>query len=196
VIVLIPKLFLASSSPRRIELMALLGLQFKAYPPEVNEGEHELGGDDDSLTALATAKAKDVIQLYEIDEGIVIAADTIIVFQDKVIGKPRDRVHAKKILEELSGNTHCVKTGVVLIDAREGTTLDFVEETHVTFYELGPRDIQDYLETKEFVDKAGAYGIQGRGGLLVESIRGDHFTVVGLPIGRLHRTLREMDGSS
>ena len=121
-------------------------------------------------------------------QAIVIGADTIVVLESEILGKPRDRADAIKMLSTLSGKVHSVFTGVCLIkDSKENC---FYEETKVEFYELSPQEIEAYVDTGEPMDKAGAYGIQGRGCLLVKRIDGDYFNVVGLPVGRLIKELK------
>ena len=119
----------------------------------------------------------------------MIAADTIGVFQGEVIGKPTDTEHARSILTALSGNEHTVRTGLVVWDVKQKEPITHIEETLVKFHVLTPEQIQWYLDTGESRDKAGAYGIQGKGCFLVESITGDYFNVVGLPVSRLLRIL-------
>ena len=130
--------------------------------------------------ALAVAKAN--------PQATVIGADTIVVLEGIILGKPRDRADAIKMLQNLSGKVHSVFTGVCLIkDSKENS---FFEETKVEFYSLSNEEIEAYVDTGEPMDKAGAYGIQGRGCLLVKRIEGDYFNVVGLPVGRLIRELK------
>jgi len=186
------RIFLASQSPRRQELLNLLGLDFIVHGSRISEEGFDLLTED-GLVALAGAKDDDVIRRLGLDSGLVIAADTVVILNGEVIGKPGNRDDAFDILKRLSGTTHEVRTGLVVKDTADQRTLTHVETTRVTFHELGDDDIDWYLETGDYKDKAGAYGIQGIGGLLVDSIEGDYYNVVGLPMARLRRMLRDMD---
>ncbi len=183
------KLYLASSSPRRADLLKRLGYDFEVFLPEVEETDYDLTVETD-LIELARAKTVNVIRTNKIEEGLVIGADTVVILDGAVIGKPKDDDDARRILASLSGKTHLVRTAYVVadIEGEEGDT--HVEETKVTFFELNPEDIDWYLTTGESSDKAGAYGIQGQGGLLVSSIEGDYYNVIGLPIAALWRELK------
>ena len=124
---------------------------------------------------------------FENENGIVIGADTVVAVDGKILGKPKDKADAKCMLRLLSGKTHSVFSGVTVIKNKTAHT--FCEETKVTFFPLSDDEIESYVNTGEPLDKAGAYGIQGKGALLVEKIDGDYYNVVGLPIGKLNRLL-------
>ncbi|MFD1705578.1 Maf family protein [Siminovitchia sediminis] len=181
-------LILASSSPRRKELLEKLSVPFESYSPNIDESIESQLPPGDIVTTLAARKAKKAARLYP--HSFVIGSDTIVVYRHKILGKPASRESAKKMLSELSGNTHSVYTGVAVI--HDETIHTFYEKTDVIFWELSDEDIEKYVNTGEPFDKAGAYGIQGQGGLLVKSIQGDYYSVVGLPIGRLLRVLKKM----
>lgn len=136
---------------------------------------------------LATRKAAVIAKQF--DKEIIIGADTIVVQNGKILGKPKDRIIAKEMLESLSGSQHSVYTGVTIM--YEGKQHSFYEKTDVMFWELSSEEIDQYLDSGEPFDKAGSYGIQGLGSLLVKKINGDYFNVVGLPISRLNRFLKE-----
>jgi septum formation protein len=187
------KLILASASPRRRELIALLGLPFEVVPSQYEEhtpGEHP---DPASLAVhLATQKALDVAQ--DRPGELVLGADTIVVLGNRLYGKPADEADARRMLSELSGRAHEVITGVALVKMRNGSAWvrAFPTRTEVVFRELLPTEIAAYVETGEPLDKAGAYGIQHFGSLLIERIHGDYPNVVGLPITPLALHLREL----
>lgn len=183
-------LILASKSPRRRELLAQMGLTDFEIHPALGE---ELAQPDltppELVQALALHKAQEVAQAFAQSGDVVIGADTIVVLDGQVLGKPHDEAHALAMLTALSGREHHVYTGVaVLQDSRE---LAQVEDTAVWFRDASQAELNRYIATGEPMDKAGAYGIQGRGGLLVSRIEGDYTNVVGLPIVRLARMLAQ-----
>ncbi len=181
-------LILASASPRRAELLKQLGLEFTiiaSHFPEDPPGPADLPAE--YVARLARFKAERVVQT--IDAGVVIGADTVVVLEDEILGKPDGADGAEMMLSRLSGKEHSVYTGVALIGRPGGQSRVLVEETRVRFRELTRREIEAYVATGEPLDKAGAYGIQGKGAILVESISGCYFNVVGLPIGRLATVL-------
>jgi septum formation protein len=184
------KLYLASSSPRRADLLRKLGIEFEIMHPAIDESGFDALVPE-NLIELARAKAVDVIKKNNIEEGFVIGADTVVILDGAVIGKPADDADARNILTSLSGKTHVVRTAIVVADVLGENGETHIEETKVTFFDLSPEDIQWYLATEEQRDKAGAYGIQGQGGLLVKSIEGDYYNIVGLPIAPLWRLLRD-----
>lgn len=183
-----PHLVLASASPRRQELLEKLQIPFITYSPNADESiEHGLLPAQ-IVIELALRKAKLAAVRYP--DSYVIGSDTIVVNDGKVLGKPHDRSEAKRMLRSLSGKTHEVFTGVAVIKGDIVET--FYEKTEVAFWELDDAAIERYLDSGEPFDKAGAYGIQGYGALFVKSIIGDYFSVMGLPISRLARLLKEM----
>lgn len=182
-----PKLILASHSPRRKELLQKLQIPFDSISSNVDEQLADNLSPEDAVIELATRKASIIAEQYK--EAIVIGADTIVVHNGTILGKPKDRTMAKETLESLSGNEHSVFTGVTVI--YQGKHQSFYEKTDVTFWELTSKEIEQYLDSDEPYDKAGAYGIQGLGSLFVKMINGDYYNVVGLPISRLNRFLKE-----
>ena len=188
------KIILASASPRRKELMTMAGLAFDVIISDCEENiSYE--GPEDMVKKLSLLKARDVadkICKTETEPHLVIGADTIVFFQDKILGKPKNEEDAFRMLQAMSGNIHTVYTGVTIIDTASDRTNTFYEETKVEFYDVTEEEIRNYISTGDPMDKAGSYGVQGRGCFLVKRIEGDYFTVVGLPIAHLLKELSKM----
>ena len=182
-------MILASQSPRRRELLGQMGFSFTVRPAKGEELPHPDLTPAQLVEELARQKALEVSAEAEADD-VVVAADTVVAIDGKVLGKPHDKVHAAQMLSALSGREHTVYTGVAV--KRGETLLVEHEATQVRFRPLTEREIDLYIQTGEPMDKAGSYGIQGYGALLVEGIRGDYFNVVGLPICRLGRMLAQV----
>ena len=183
-------IILASSSPRRRELLGQAGIPFKVIPGGVDETKVKLAGTPwQKAEHLAYIKAMDVAE--KMDKGLVLGADTIVVYNGEIFGKPVDEKDARRMLECLSGGEHFVITGLALIDAGNGKTVKGYETTKVRFASLKEDEIQAYIKTGEPFDKAGAYGIQGRGVFLVEGLDGCYSNVVGLPLKKLGKMLEE-----
>lgn len=188
------KIILASASPRRKELLAKAGISFTVIPAA---GEEKRTSEDpgEAVQQLARDKAEWVAQsLAECEEGtLVIGSDTIVVFENRILGKPKDRRDAAETLEKLQGNTHQVYTGVTVLERKAGKWVEhtFFESTDVTFYPVSREEIQDYIATGETMDKAGSYGIQGLFGIYVKGICGDYNNVVGLPVARLFHEMKK-----
>ncbi|MDD6727743.1 MAG: Maf family protein [Eubacteriales bacterium] len=178
-------LVLASKSPRRRELLSLITPDFEIKTADADETLPEGISPDKAVEYLSKIKAEP----FKNDDDIVIGADTVVAVDGKILGKPADRADAFSMLKALSGREHSVFTGVTVIKGSKAET--FSVETKVKFYPLTDEEIESYLDTGEPFDKAGGYGIQGKGALLVESICGDYFNVVGLPVSRLSRALKE-----
>ena len=181
-------LILASQSPRRRELLGRITEQFLVRPTGCDES-FSCADPAEHARQLALRKCAAAVTESAGDDAI-IAADTVVFLDGVLLEKPRSQQEARAMLGRLSGHTHTVCTGVAV--AYKGVTRSFVEQTQVTFHELSDTLIDWYVATGEPMDKAGAYGIQGKGALLVEGIRGDYFNVVGLPIAALYRLLLEM----
>ena len=187
----VPDIILASASPRRAALLTQIGLAFWAHPSALgDDGEKRLTGEtvEAYVRRLARAKAREVAQ--RLRHGLVVGADTAVTCGDRLLGKPRDRDEANDFLLFLAGRTHDVITGLALVDAETGRTEVEIAVTAVTMRPFDATEAAAYVATGEPMDKAGAYGIQERGALLVEGIRGDYFNVVGLPIALLAAMLR------
>ncbi|EKK5270465.1 septum formation inhibitor Maf [Cronobacter dublinensis] len=183
-------LYLASGSPRRQELLGMLGVSFERLVPGVEEQRAEKEAPQDYVTRLARDKASAGVALAARDLP-VLGADTIVVLDGDVLEKPRDAAHAAEMLRRLSGQTHQVMTAVALADSlrvRERLVI-----TRVTFRALTAQDIAAYVESGEPMDKAGAYGIQGLGGCFVRSIEGSYHAVVGLPLVETWELLSEFN---
>ena len=188
-------IYLASSSPRRKELLTQVGIDFTVISPQCDESA-DIELPDELVEELSRRKSLAGLEMIKKmpdvpTDSIVIGADTVVAYDGIILGKPKDDINAFNMLKMLSGNTHEVYTGVTLtyLDGRAPVT--FSERTEVTFYELTDKEIEDYISTTEPMDKAGSYGIQGYGATLVEKIHGDYFNIVGLPIARLARMLRK-----
>ena len=177
---------LASASPRRKELLGLITEEFKIIPSGVEEIVPDGTEPEKQPEFLARLKAEDISKKYPQD--VVIGADTSVIIDDCVLGKPGGSKQAEDMLKMLSGRTHKVVTGCAVI--KNGECRSFSSVTEVEFYPLTDKEIEDYIATGECFDKAGAYAIQGKGGLLVKAIRGDWYNVVGLPVAQLVRVLK------
>ncbi|MCK9418481.1 MAG: Maf family protein [Nitrospirae bacterium] len=182
-------IILASNSPRRKELLRQIGLDFRVDPADVDE--RILPGESPEEYAVRVALDKARVAAARAGTGIVIAADTIVVLDDKILGKPADTGDAERMLMMLSGNEHRVITGLVVMDAATGKVLTRTSITRVWFRKLAPLEITSYVASGEPLDKAGAYGIQECGALLVDKIDGCYCNVVGLPLSLLAEMLRD-----
>ncbi|MBE6784377.1 MAG: septum formation inhibitor Maf [Ruminococcaceae bacterium] len=181
------KIILASASPRRRELLSLITTDFEVITADVDETVDENETPENTVMMLSQKKAMAVSSLHKGRK--VIGADTIVVCDGKILGKPVSRENAEEMLKMLSGRAHQVLTGVTITDGEKRET--FFVSSDVTFFELTDEEIASYVESGEPDDKAGAYGIQGKGSLLVEKINGDYFNIVGLPVSMLNKKLGE-----
>lgn len=191
-----PKLVLASSSPRRQELITLLGLPVQILPSRAEENTPEHWSPSQIVEGLAERKALAVIKEHSENlelSSIVIGSDTIVVLNGKVMGKPRDVQEAEQMLQELSGKVHEVYTGISCIRVSDAKAVTTHGVTKVRMRSLSKDQISRYVATGEPMDKAGSYGIQELGSLLVESIEGCYFNVVGLPVSLLAVQLEQFD---
>lgn len=182
------KIVLASQSPRRKELLGRMGLEFVTQASKIDESAFDGLEARELVATLSREKAQWIAKQLD-GETLVIGADTVVVRDGAALGKPKDAEDAVAMLLSLSGRDHQVCTGVTV--CRGDRVLTQVEETQVTFRELTEAEVRQYVSTGEPMDKAGAYGIQGLGGLLVEGIRGDYSNVVGLPVCRLGQMLKD-----
>ncbi|MFI5097177.1 MAG: Maf family protein [Candidatus Acidiferrales bacterium] len=185
------KLILASASPRRAEILRDAGVSFTVVSSAVDETPYPGEAPAALVQRLADAKA-DLVAARAVGPAIVVAADTVVVLDGQVLGKPRSTEDARHMLEQLSGRTHSVHTGVSLIRLPDAERLQFVETTLVHFSQLTAEDISLYLATEEPYDKAGAYAIQGRASRFIPRIEGCYYNVVGLPLEHLLASLREL----
>jgi septum formation protein len=178
---------LASQSPRRLQLLQSLGIAVHVQPADIDESYHE--GEEPGAHAERLAREKVAAVAAQDPDSVVIGSDTVVVVDGVVLGKPRDEDDAVAMLLRLQGRSHEVATGIAV--AAAGRTLSSVERVEVRFRAFGEALARAYAETGEPLDKAGGYGIQGYGAALVESIRGDYYAVMGLPIGRTLLLLEE-----
>ncbi len=182
------KIYLASSSPRRKKLLEQIGLEFEVLkfstPESIKKNEKPIDiVKRISLEKLEAAKKK-------VSSGIIITADTIVVFNNQILGKPKNKKDAFKILSLLSGNTHQVYTGFSIFNLKNSKTISEYEKTSVKFRKLLPEEIEEYIETGSPMDKAGAYGIQDDfGAVFIEKINGCYYNVVGLPLSKFYKSL-------
>ncbi|OQV48321.1 Maf family protein [Bacillus velezensis] len=183
------RLILASQSPRRKELLNLLQIPYSIIASRTEEKLNRNLSPEENVQCLAEQKAGAV--LAENPDAVVIGADTMVCIDGECLGKPHDREEAAHMLRRLSGRSHQVITAVSIQAHYRKET--FCDTTEVTFWPLSEDDIQLYIETKEPMDKAGAYGIQGKGALLVKKIDGDFYSVVGLPVAKTMRALKEFN---
>lgn len=178
---------LASASPRRKEILTLSGFSFDIIPSDADEKVAEGLTAEETVEALAKLKAQAVFKNYP--NQVVFGCDTVVSLDGEILGKPKDNEEAFSMLKKLSGKTHKVSTGVCVISKDKECC--FSDTTYVTFYPLSDETIRSYISTGECSDKAGAYGIQGFGSVLVSEIKGDYFSVMGLPVAKSARVLSE-----
>lgn len=188
------KFVLASASPRRAQLLALIGLDFSIKPSYLDETRFAESDPAKHVLFLSRQKAQCVAKSAK--NHMVIGADTIVVLGDDILGKPKDNDHAFEMLKRLSGNMHKVYTGFTIIDTLQGKTLSDYEMTKVTFRTLSNDDIERYIDSKSPMDKAGAYGIQDFSAVFVEKIEGCFYNVVGFPLARFYESLQFFKGKT
>lgn len=187
------KIILASASPRRIELIKKLGCDTETVRPQTDEKFDECLSLEDNLISVAAAKGLDVKDRRGLHrDEIIVSADTVVNADGTVMGKPADAADAAKMLRKLAGHTHTVLTAVCLFT--EDASLSFCEKTDVEFAPMSDSEIEYYISTGEPFDKAGAYAVQGAGALFISGIYGDYYNVMGLPLNRLYRVLRDEFG--
>lgn len=185
-----PRIILASSSPRRAALLRQIGIEFELAPSQVGERPHPDEAPADYITRIARAKVIAVARARE--AGLVLGADTVVVLEGRLLGKPEDEADARRMLRQLAGKWHAVMTGVALYDVATRREAADYDKTLVKFAQLTDREIEWYTRTGEPMDKAGAYGIQGLGGLFVDEIAGNYYNVVGLPLPLVYRLARQL----
>lgn len=182
------KVVLASASPRRKELLSLIFNEYDIRPADCDETLPEGIKAQEAVEYLSLIKNKATVEICD-ENSLVISADTVVAVEGEIVGKPQDKEDARRMISLLSGREHQVFTGVTL--SLNGNFKTFSEKTDVVFYKLTDKEIEDYISTDEPYDKAGAYGIQGKAGLLVKAVNGDYYNVVGLPVARLKREIME-----
>lgn len=183
-------IILASASPRRRALLEQIGLSFTVFPSQADETIPAGMSPQLAVQTLSLLKAADVAK-GQTEDALVIAADTVVVSDGEILTKPQSEQDAVAMLSRLSGKRHSVLTGLTVLRRRDGKSVSLAEETFVYFKPLRQAEIVSYVKSGEPMDKAGAYGIQGLGALLIEKIEGDYNNVVGLPLCRLGRLLQE-----
>ena len=183
------EIILASASPRRKEILQNTKLKFEIQKSDIEEVILENESPESMVVRLAYEKAYYVAQKNK--DKLVIGADTIVALDNEVLGKPKDKEEAYQMIKKLSNKTHKVITGISLINISHGMVVNDYVVSLVTFKDLSEDSIKDYINTNESLDKAGAYGIQGYGALLVKNIQGDYFNIVGLPISKLSDLLKD-----
>lgn len=187
------KVILASKSPRRVEILEKIVKEFEVVQSNFDENTIDFKGDIAKYVKdLSRNKAIEVSKRLN-EPSIVIAADTVVFQNGKVLEKPKNEEDAFSMLSSLSGNTHKVYSGICLINTYDDTVVTDCDCTEVRFSELNPRQIRNYINSGEPMDKAGAYGIQGLGGAFVEGIKGCYYNVMGLPLNKLYKALEDYD---
>lgn len=180
-------LILASGSPRRKELLTTLSIPFSVHVKAIEEVIDPSLSLGEAIEQIAYEKAMAVFQEHKQD--VILAADTIVCINGRILGKPHNDENARTMLKMLSNQVHQVITGVAIISNEK--VCMFHESSEVTFYDLSDEEIENYIKTQESHDKAGAYAIQGKGAILVAKINGDYYNIVGLPIARVYRALKD-----
>lgn len=184
------KIILASESPRRKELLAMLGLKFRVVKSGVDEKLNPRLGPRAQAEALSKQKAEAVAAKY--DDAIVIAADTIVVIDNEILGKPKDQEDAERMLKKLNGKEQEVITGFTIVDTAKHKSVTKSVATKLFMRKLTPSEIASYIKKEILSDKAGSYAINGIGAIFFERIEGDYYTIVGLPLFALHQELKRM----
>ncbi|MBQ8504592.1 MAG: septum formation inhibitor Maf [Clostridia bacterium] len=180
------KFIVASASPRRREILENAGYTFEVIPSDADENIVGQMTPEETVCELSRRKALAVLKSNE--NAVVFGCDTVVAFGNEILGKPKDDEDAKRMLRMLSGKIHTVSTGVCIADKNRSEV--FSNTTQVEFYELSEKTIESYVKTGECSDKAGSYGIQGFGSVLVKEIKGDYFSVMGLPVSQTARVLK------
>lgn len=186
------EIVLASKSPRRKDILKTMGINFNVDVPDIDETVSEELSPKEAVCEISRRKAEAVVRKYEGKDVLVISADTVVVIDGNIIGKPKDVEDAFRILSNLSGRTHTVYTGFTV--SYNGKTVSDYEDTDVKFKDLKKEEILAYIASKEPMDKAGAYGIQTKGNLFVEYIHGDFYNVMGFPVSKICVTVKENFG--
>ena len=184
-------IYLASKSPRRRKLLKQINLNFKSFTVDMEEKIKR--GEKPSVSVKRLSKEKLEIARHKVKHGIIITADTIVVLNRKVIGKPKDKKEARRFLKKLSGKVHTVYTGFSIYNSENKMLLTDYEKTFVEFRELTAKEIDDYIKSGNPMDKAGAYGIQDDfGAIFIKKINGCYYNVVGLPLTKVYQTLMKI----
>ena len=185
------KIILASKSPRRAEILKMIKINFEAVPSNIKEEINPKIDQNEVAKSISRTKAETISHKYPSD--IIIGADTIVVFNEQIFGKPKDKNESKKMLKALSGHSHKVITGVTVMNRRLGVLKTFSETTEVFVQKIPTKQIEFYVNNYNTLDKAGSYGIQEWFSVWIKKINGCYYNVVGLPISKLHRNLIEIE---
>ena len=185
------KIILASQSPRRAEILRMIGVNFKVDSSNINEEMNQKIEQNEIAIILSKAKAEKISQKYP--NNIIIGADTIVVYNEKIFGKPKDKNESRKMLKALSGNCHKVITGVTIMNKKLGVLKTFSETTKVFVKKIPRNQIEFYVNNYNTLDKAGSYGIQEWFSVWIKKINGCYYNVMGLPVSKLHKHLAEIE---
>ena len=185
------KIILASQSPRRAEILRMIGVDFKVESSNIHEEINQKIKHNEIAINISKAKAEKISHKYPSD--IIIGADTIVVFNEKIFGKPKDKNESRNMLKALSGNCHKVITGVTIMNGKLGVLKTFSETTKVFVQKIPTKQIEFYVNNYNTLDKAGSYGIQEWFSVWIKKINGCYYNVMGLPVSKLHRYLIEIE---
>ena len=185
------KIILASQSPRRAEILRMIGVNFKVDSSNINEEMNQKIEQNEIAIIISKAKAEKISQKYP--NNIIIGADTIVVYNEKIFGKPKDKNESIKMLKALSGNCHKVITGVTIMNKKLGVLKTFSETTKVFVKKIPRNQIEFYVNNYNTLDKAGSYGIQEWFSVWIKKINGCYYNVMGLPVSKLHKHLAEIE---
>ena len=185
------KIILASQSPRRAEILRMIGVSFKVKPSNIHEEINQKIKQNEIPINLSKAKAEKISHKYP--DKIIIGADTVVIFNKKIFGKPKDKNESKKMLKALSGNCHEVITGVTIMNEKLGVIKTFSETTKVFVQKIPTKQIEFYVNNYNTLDKAGSYGIQEWFSVWIKKINGCYYNVMGLPVSKLYRHLKEIE---
>lgn len=183
------RIILASASPRRAQLLKLIGLEFEVVQSNCDESGESYTFPEVQVLELSERKASMVAE--QVEDGLIVGVDTVVALGDKIFGKPKDKSAAQEMLRQLSGQTHTVYTGFTLIDQPSGWLHSDYERTEVVFRKINDAEISRYVETESPLDKAGAYGIQDKSAVFVRKVNGCFYNVVGLPVTKFYVALRD-----
>jgi septum formation protein len=182
-----PGLVLASRSPRRIELLRILGIPFSVVPSLIDESPALNEPPEDFVVRIAREKGQEVA--LRVSQSVILSADTVVTIDREILGKPADEDDAVRMLRKLSGRRHSVYTAVSIMNQLKGETLEGLDRTEVWFREMSQAEILDYVRREDVTDKAGAYAIQGYAAVYIPRIEGNYFNVMGLPLPLVHQLL-------
>ena len=180
-------LILASQSPRRRELLSILGLPFTVVPASIDE--IPLPGETPEIFVVRAAREKGMEVASRVSQSVVLSADTVVTIDGEILGKPQDEADAARMLRKLSGRDHWVYTAVTIVNQVRQETVGGLDRTRVWFHSLTDEQIRDYIRRENVFDKAGAYAIQGYAGIYIPKIEGNYFNVMGLPLPLVHQLL-------